>query len=129
MSGLDKSIVGRIVKSGEKFELLLDKEKTYLYIEGKKQDLANILVVEEVFKDAKKGDRAGPLALKKAFDTDDIFVILEEVLKKGEIQLTTDQKKKMQQDKMKQVISLIVMNCIDVRTKAPVTQTDRKSVV
>ena len=120
MMSLDTSIIGRIHKGGEKFEIILDKDKAYAYVEGKKNDLANILVVEEVFKDAKKGERASKEELVKVFGTDDVYEITKIILEKGEIQLTTEQKKKMQEEKLKQIIDIIARNAIDVRTKAPV---------
>ncbi len=122
MGDLSNSIVGRIVKGGEKFEVLLEKKKAYDYIEGRNKDLTNILVAEEVFKDSRKGERHTSSSLQKAFGTTDVYEIAKIILEKGEVQLTTEQKKKMQQEKLRKIISLIVSNCIDVRTKAPVTE-------
>ncbi len=122
MGDLSSSIIGRIVKNGEKFEVLLEKKKAYDYVEGRNKDLTNILVVEEVFKDAKKGERHTSSSLVKAFGTTDVYEITKEILEKGEVQLTTEQKRKMQEEKKKKILSLIVSNCIDVRTKAPVTE-------
>ena len=122
MGDLSNSIIGRIVKGGEKFEVLLEKKKAYDYIEGKNKDMTNMLVVEEVFKDAKKGERQTSTTLQKAFNTTDVYEIAKEILEKGEVQLTTEQKKKMQEEKKRKIISLIISNCIDVRTKAPVTE-------
>ncbi len=120
MVDLDKAILGRIEKGGHKFEVFLDPEKAYAYLEGTKKDLNNILVVEEVFKDARKGDRASPQALKEAFGTEDIIEILKIILEKGEVQLTTEQRKKMLEKRTKQVLALIAKEAIDVRTNAPV---------
>ncbi|MEM4295638.1 MAG: hypothetical protein QXS91_02425 [Candidatus Anstonellales archaeon] len=64
MVDLSKAIIGRIEKNGQKFELYLDPDKAYEYLEGRKKDLANILVVEEVYKDAKKGEKHSQQALK-----------------------------------------------------------------
>jgi len=120
MVSLDRAIIGRIVKNGEHFELFLDPDNAYAYIEKKKPDLRNILVSEEVFKDAKKGDRHGPAAVKKAFGTNDIYAILKEVFDKGEVQLTTEQKHRMAEDKKKAIIAMITREAIDARTGAPI---------
>jgi ribosome maturation protein SDO1 len=119
---MDKAIIGRIMKNGEKFEVFLDPDNSYAYIEKKKPDLKNILVSEEIFKDAKKGDRHGPMAIKKAFGTDDIYVILKEIFDKGDIQLTTEQKHKMAEDKKKQILGFITREAIDARTNAPIPE-------
>ena len=122
MVSMDKAIIGRIVKNGEKFEVFLDPDNSYAFIEKKKPDLRNILVSEEVFKDAKKGDRQGPMAIKKAFGTDDIYVILKEIFDKGEVQLTTEQKHRMAEDKKKQILMFITREAIDARTNAPIPE-------
>lgn len=122
LTSLDNAIIGKIVKNGERFELFLDPDNAYAYLEGKKKDLKNILVVEEVFKDAKKGERQSPSKITAAFGTSDVYVVLKEVLEHGEVPLTTAQRKKMIEDKRKRIISIIARNAIDVRTKAPVPE-------
>ncbi|MCX6773761.1 MAG: ribosome assembly factor SBDS [Candidatus Micrarchaeota archaeon] len=119
---MDKAIIGRIVKNGEKFEVFLDPDNAYAYIEKKKPDLRNILISDEIFKDAKKGDRQGPMAVKKAFGTDDIYVILKEIFDKGEVQLTTEQKKNMAEEKKKKILGFITREAIDARTNAPIPE-------
>jgi ribosome maturation protein SDO1 len=100
--------------------LYVDPDKAYLYLDGAKKDLRNLLVSEEVYEDAKKGDRAKSSDLQKVFGTTDIMKILEIVLTKGEVQLTTEQKKRKAGDKRKQIIDMICREAIDVRTGAPI---------
>jgi len=122
LTSLDNAIIGKIVKNGERFELFLDPNNAYAYLEGKKKDLKNILVVEEVFKDAKKGERQSPSKIIASFGTSDVYAVLKEVLDHGEVPLTTAQRKKMVEEKRKRIISIIAKNAIDVRTKAPVPE-------
>lgn len=120
MVSLDKAIIASYDKDGEHFELYLDPTNAYLYKEGSKKDLKNILVVEEVFEDAKKGERHKSNRVKKAFGTTNIFEILKTVLEKGEIQLTTEQRRKKVEERRKQVLDIICSEAIDARTKAPI---------
>jgi len=78
--------------------------------------------VEEVFKNFKKGERHTTSSLQKAFGTTDVWQIAERILKNGDIQLTTDQKRKMLEEKRKQIIAILMRECIDPRTGAPHTQ-------
>lgn len=117
---LSKAIIGRIVINGEHFELLLDPDKAYAYLEGTKRDLNNILMVEEVYRNAKKGERQSPTNIKKCFGTEDINVILKAILEKGEVQLTTEQRRKMVERKRKQIIEFLAKNCIDGQTNLPI---------
>lgn len=119
MTSLDKAIIASYEKGGKKFEIYVDPEAAEAYREGRKPDLKNILVAEEVFSDAKKGDRAKSGDIEKIFGTTDIMKILDFILKNGEIQLTTDQRRKKVEEKRKQVIAIIAKEAIDPRTKAP----------
>lgn len=120
MVTLDKAIIATYDREGQHFELFLDPENAYLYLDGSKKDLKNILVAEEVFEDAKNGERHKAEAVKKAFGTTDIYEILKIVLEKGEVQLTTEQKRKKAVERRKQILGIICSEVIDARTKAPI---------
>lgn len=119
MTTLDKAIIAAYEKGGKRFELYVDPEAAEMYREGRKPDLKNILVAEEVYADAKKGERAKAGDVEKVFGTTDIMQILDFILKKGEIQLTTDQRRKKTEEKRKQITAIIAKEAIDPRTKAP----------
>ncbi|MEW5997012.1 MAG: ribosome assembly factor SBDS [Candidatus Micrarchaeota archaeon] len=120
MVSLDKAIIASYDREGRHFELFLDPDNAYLYLEGSKKDLKNILVVEEVFEDAKKGERHKAEAIKKAFGTTDIYEILKIMLEKGEVQLTTEQKRRKLEETRKKILGIICAEAIDARTKAPI---------
>jgi len=119
MVSLDHAIIARLEFHGEKFEILVDPNLGYAYKTGKKTDLNNVLVAEEVFKDARKGDRHKSDAIKKAFGTEDIFEVAKKILKDGEIQLTTEQRKQMLEEKHKKIVAILARECVDPRTGAP----------
>ena len=121
MTSLDKAVIASYDKAGAHFELYVDPEAAYAYKEGRKPDLKNILVSEEVYEDAKKGDRAKPSEVQKVFGTNDIMKILEMTLKDGEVQLTTEQRKRKQEEKYKQIVAILAREAIDPRTKLPHT--------
>ncbi len=120
MVSLDNAIIASYDREGKHFELYVDPKNTYLYLDGGKKDLKNILVVDEVYEDAKKAERAKSSEIQKAFGTTDIMEILEIALRKGSVQLTTEQRKKKVEEKRKKIIDMICREAIDVRTKAPI---------
>jgi ribosome maturation protein SDO1 len=122
MTSLDKAIIASYEKEGKRFELYVDPDAVYSYLEGSKKDLKNILVTDEVYSDVKKGERAKAGDVEKVFATTDIMKILEIVLDKGEVQLTTEQRRKKVAEKRKQIIAILLREAIDPRTKAPHTQ-------
>ena len=123
MVSLDKAIIASYDHEGKHFELYVDPDAAYSYLEGSKKDLKNILVSDEVYEDARKGDRAKSSDVQKAFGTGDITEILRIVFEKGQVQLTTEQKRKKLADKRKQIFNIIMRESIDPRTNAPHTPT------
>jgi ribosome maturation protein SDO1 len=120
MASLDKAIIASYDKEGKHFELYVDPGPTYLYIDGGKKDLKNMLVAEEVYENAKKGERARSSDVQKAYGTTDIMEVLRITLEKGTVQLTTEQRKLKVGDKKKKIIDMICREAIDVRTGAPI---------
>lgn len=120
MVSLDDAVIARLDREGERFELLVDPELAHEYREGeKKPELSEILAAEFIFKDAHKGDRAPDDVLQKVFGTTEFEKVVDKILMKGEIQLTTEQRKRMQEEKRKQIVSLLARNCINPVNKTP----------
>ncbi len=115
----EKFTTARISKSGEKFEILVKPEQALEYKMGKPLGISQILVIEEIYSDAGKGTRASSEKLEKAFGTVDPVKIAEEIMRHGELQLTTDQRRQLVEDKRKQIVAFISRNCIDPRTGTP----------
>ena len=118
---MSKTVIAKYIVAGESFEIFVDSDKAYAYITGKLQDPLSALEVEDVFKDANKGDRQGQDKLKKAFNTEDLSKIAGIILKNGNVPLTTEQRSKLLEEKRKQIVNIIATNAIDPRTNAPHT--------
>lgn len=119
MTSLEKSVIARIHKSGDVFEVVVDSEKALDFKKGKPGSIENILVIQEVFTDSKKGERASSKDLEKHFKTTDKLKIAEAIIKHGEVQLTTDQKRKMTEEKYKEIADIISRQGVDPRSGAP----------
>ena len=115
----DKFTTARISKSGEKFEILVKPEPALEYKMGKPLGISQLLVIEEIFSDSGKGTRASTEKLEKAFGTVDALKIAEDIMKHGELQLTTEQRRQLVEEKRKQIVAFISRNCIDPRTATP----------
>ncbi len=121
MVSLEDAIVARYAHGERRFEILVDPEKAMELRSGKSVPIEDLLASEEIFKDARKGDRAGEKELKEAFGTTDTQKIAEEIVKKGAIQLTTEQKRKAMEEKKRQIVSYIARISINPQTNAPHT--------
>ncbi len=118
MVSVDKAVIARYDFEGLHFEVLVDPEKALAFKEGKAK-IEGVLAVEDVFKDVSKGDRASPVSLKKAFGSDSPLEAAKQVVLKGDVQLTTEQRRRMVSERRKQVIALISRLAIDSKTGMP----------
>jgi ribosome maturation protein SDO1 len=115
----EKYTTARITINGERFEILVKPDPALDFKLGKQISLSQILAIDEIYSDAGKGTRASIEKLKQCFGTIDTVKIAEKILKEGELQLTTEQRRKLVEEKRKQIIAFISRNCIDPRTGAP----------
>ncbi|MCL5404751.1 MAG: ribosome assembly factor SBDS [Candidatus Marsarchaeota archaeon] len=114
-----KTVIAKYAVGKDDFEILVDADMAYEYITGKRKDPMSVLEAEEIFKDAKKGERQSEEKVKKAFGTSDLAAVVDIILKKGDVPITTEQRARMTEEKRKQIIDIIARNSIDPRTKAP----------
>ncbi|UCF11885.1 MAG: ribosome assembly factor SBDS [Thermoplasmatales archaeon] len=119
MVSLDEAVLARLQKGEDHFEILVDPKTAEQLIEGKEVDVLSCLAIDAIFKDSKKGTHAPQESIQKHFGTDEIEVIAKEIILHGEIQLTTEQRHEMQEQKRKRIVDKIVKNAMDPKTKTP----------
>src|SRR5260370_16258084 len=115
----DKFSAARRGKGQDKFEILVKPQQALDYKLGKQVTIGQLLMIEEVYSDSSKGTRASSDKLQKHFGTTDPLKVAEEIMKTGELQLTTDQRRQLVEEKRRQIVSIITRNAIDPRTGAP----------
>jgi len=116
---LDEAVIARLKKGEEHFEVLVDPYVAADLIDGKEVDVVQSLAIDAVFKDSKKGTHASEESLQKSFGTSNIEEISKQIIIKGDIQLTTEQRHKMQKSKRNRIVETIAKNAMDPKTKAP----------
>ncbi len=119
MVSLDDAVIARLKKGEEHFEVLVDPYAAADLIDGKEIDIIQILAIDAVFKDSKKGTHASEESIKEKFGTDNIAEVAKQIVLNGDIQLTTEQRHKMQKNKKNRIIETISRNAMDPKTKAP----------
>jgi ribosome maturation protein SDO1 len=119
MVSLEKAVIARFSKDGKEFEVLVDPEKALKFRQGAPLDMESVLAVRDIFTDAKKGDRAPTTDLEEAFGTADPLKIAEKIVKDGQVQLTTEQRRKLVEEKKRQIADIISKQGINPQTKLP----------
>lgn len=120
MTDVDKAVIARYKSGKEIFEVLVDCEKSLDFRGGRTTDVSEALVVEQVFKDAKKGERAKEESMKEVFGTSDLKAVCAKIVKEGEVQLTAEYRKKKVEEKKKVIMAKILKEGVDPRTGRPV---------
>ena len=104
---------------GEKFEILVKPDPALDYKLGKKKDISSVLISDEIYTDYGKGTKPSTEKLLTAFKTEDKTEIAQIMFEKGDLNLTTDQRRKMVEQKRKQIIEFIAKTYVDPKTHLP----------
>ena len=120
MVSLDDAVLARLEKGGKRYEALVNPD----LVEQWKEDPSNIelddfMAMDEIFHDARAGERPTEEALMNTFQTLDVEAILNIILEKGSIQLTTAQRKARVANMRQQIIHHIHSQAIDPKSKSP----------
>ena len=114
MISLDEAVTARLESHGERFEVLVDPDAALAMKRGEFDgDLEDVIAAEDVFEDASRGDRPPESALEEVFGTTDPMAIIPQVVEKGEIQITADQRREMQEQKHRQLVNRITRNAVN----------------
>ena len=119
MVKLEDAVIAKLEIDNENFEILIEPESAQKFKEGEDIPILENLAIDTIFKDSKKGEKASEEKMNKIFGTNDISAIAKRILIEGTIQLTTEQRKQMQENKRKQIVTSIVRNAINPQTGAP----------
>jgi ribosome maturation protein SDO1 len=119
MVNLEDAVIARLEYYGERFEILVDPDLASDFKRGTDVEMEKVLAVEEIFKDARKGDKASEESMEKAFNTIDPLEAAVIIIRKGQVQLTAQQRKEMQEEKRLKIIAKITRDAINPQTKLP----------
>jgi ribosome maturation protein SDO1 len=108
-----------MTKDNEHFEVLVKPEKALDYRLGKIASITEVLAADTIFSDANKGTKPSEENMRKAFGTTDSLQIAHAILTKGTLQLTTEQRRRMTEDKRKQIVDFIARQSVDPKTNLP----------
>ena len=114
MISLDEAVTARLESHGERFEVLVDPDAALSIKRGEFDgDLEEVIAAEDIFEDASRGDRPPENALEEVFGTTDPMEIIPEVIERGEIQITAEQRRGMQEQKRRDLINRITRNAVN----------------
>ncbi|MDW0294013.1 MAG: ribosome assembly factor SBDS [Nitrososphaeraceae archaeon] len=115
----DKFTIVRYSAGNDKFEILVKPDPALEYKLGKKMDISNIMISDEIYSDANKGTRCSSEKLMKHFKSTNQLEIAKQIMDKGDLNLNTDQRRKMIEEKKRQIVEYINKNFVDPKSHMP----------
>jgi ribosome maturation protein SDO1 len=119
MVKLEDAVIARLERGQNKFEILVEPNLALELKKGNKVNFDELLAIDSVFKDARKGELQSEALIKEAFKTNDINEIARIIITKGQVQITTEQRRELIEKKRKEIINYISINALNPQTKAP----------
>ncbi len=114
MISLDEAVTARLETHGERFEVLVDPDAALAMKRGEFEgELEDVIAARDVFENASRGDRPAEEDLKEVFGTTEPMEIIPEVIERGEIQITAEQREEMQEQKRRKLINIITRNAVN----------------
>ncbi len=106
------SVTARMKVKGKHYEIQVDLDEA-LKVKAGKGNIISALQSNAVFYDLKKGTNAASKDLMDAFGTSDLYQIANKIIKDGEVQKTQEFRDAERENRIKQVIALIIRNAVD----------------
>ena len=119
MVSLEDAVIARYDTGGNRFEILIDPKEAQRYGEGDEIDWEEAIAADGIWNDSAKGDRAPEHLVNDTFGTNDLIEIYKKILNEGTIQLTSQQRKEMVDQKKKQIVAHVVANAMNPQTGGP----------
>lgn len=116
---LEKAVTSRLHVFGKKYEILVDPYKALEFKKGAKIGMEDILAYPAIYRDVRSTEAVPEQELQKVFGTTDVFKIAEKIIKEGELQLTTEQRRQMVEQKKNQIANIIAKKGVNPQTNTP----------
>lgn len=111
--------LARLKRDGCAFEVIIDPQKAFEFLETGSVDIEEILTAPDVFCDAQNGELAKEADLMRVFNTTDVHKVVRRILDEGEVQLSAEQRATIRERIERKVIDAIARRGIDPRTDNP----------
>ena len=117
MVSLEDAVIASRECGGHRFEILIDPNEAQAFKDGDEIDWEDSIAADGIWADSAKGERSPENILNDFFESSDLIDIYKKILTEGTIQLTSEQKKEMVDNKRKQILSHIVANAMNPQTR------------
>ena len=111
--------VVRLKRGGKRFEVACYKNKVLAWRSGAEADLGEVLQADDVFTNVVKGQFAKAGDMQKAFGTRDREEVAREILAKGELQVSPEERQHELGALLRDVANVLAEKCVNPETGLP----------
>ncbi len=117
---MDSEDAIRVEYNGDReLEILVKPDEAFAYKRGEVDDFDRVLFVQEIFTDARAAERASVEDVEDEFGTRNIVEAAEQVFDQGRMELTTEQRNQLREEKWRQVVNKIARRAMNPQTNSP----------
>jgi ribosome maturation protein SDO1 len=117
-----KTTSARINTRRGKFEVIVVEDAALSFRNGKSPWKNEIMPIDQIFKDYKKGLRASANELKEVFGTTNPYEIGKRIVAEGELLLSVETLRRLIDERRKQIASLVSKVSLDPSSGMPIPQ-------
>ena len=111
--------LARLKKGSDVFEIVVNPDQAIYCRQHPEANIRDALMYPKIYSDAKKGLLASEQRMIAIFGTSETLEVAKQIIAKGEIQVSAEYRKKLQEQKRKRIIDIIRRQGVDPRTNAP----------
>lgn len=111
----------RLNKAGKRFEIAAYRNKVLSWRNKIETDLDEVLQIDSVFTNVSKGMLASSKDLKEAFGTSDQKAICVQILDKGELQISEQERQSLTESVFLDIASIVCEKTVNPETNRPYT--------
>lgn len=103
----------RLKKKGKGFEIACYRNKVVSWRNKVETDLDEVLQIDNIFTNVNKGMLANSKDIGNCFDTDEKELVIKEILEKGELQVTDQERQAMQESIFRDIAVIVADKCMN----------------
>jgi ribosome maturation protein SDO1 len=111
----------RLQKGGKRFEIACYRNKALSWRSKVETDINEVLQIDSVFSNVSKGLLASAKDIESAFGTTDKKLVCIEILNKGEMQVSDQERVALQEVMFKDIANIVVDKTLNPETDRPYT--------
>ncbi|KAJ1722031.1 hypothetical protein LPJ53_003499 [Coemansia erecta] len=113
----------RLRKGGKRFEVACYKNKVTEWRTGVEKDIDEVLQIHQVYMNVSKGQVAKTDELRKCFNTEDVDDVINEILMKGEQQVSDKERHHNLDNMLRDIATVVAEKCVNPGSQQPYTVT------